>query len=189
MCFPNSLILSVLCFHTLTNCFFRNPFVLIFIRIARGCHPLAFLTLRTFLPPQAPTPLSTGSCSLFALSFRLRSFIFNHLQPLFPKHPGGGISAIALRSRRYRLPSFSFLLCFHTLTNPFSCNSFLFTSIQNPRGATLQRSRFSDLQTVQIRHRRSLGLCSVYTQSDSFLPRRRADISNRTAVKRRGGFA
>ncbi len=32
-----------------------------------------------------------------------------------------------------------FVLCFHKLTNPFSRNPFLFTSIQNPRGVTLQR--------------------------------------------------
>ena len=144
-----------------------------------------------------PTPTSANSfvyrqlqplCSLFPTPI----LYFQSLAASFPKTPGWGYlcdSSALSASRRYRLPSFSFLLCFHTLTNPFSCNSFLFTSIQNPRGATLQRSRFSDLQTVQIRHRRSLGLCSVYTQSDSFLPRRRADISNRTAVKRRGGFA
>jgi hypothetical protein len=30
--------------------------------------------------------------------------------------------------------------CFHNVTNPFSRNSFIFTSIQNPRGVTLPRS-------------------------------------------------
>jgi hypothetical protein len=34
----------------------------------------------------------------------------------------------------------SVALCFHNLTNPFSCKPFCFTSIQNPRGITLRRS-------------------------------------------------
>src|SRR5712664_3069769 len=34
----------------------------------------------------------------------------------------------------YKQSSFLQRLCFHTLTNPFSRNSFPFTSIQNPRG-------------------------------------------------------
>jgi hypothetical protein len=37
-------ILSPLCFHILTNCFSRNSFVLITIRIARGCHPRTALS-------------------------------------------------------------------------------------------------------------------------------------------------
>ena len=35
-------------------------------------------------------------------------------------------------------------LCFHNSTNPFSSNSFLFTSIQIPRGVTLSTFRLSD---------------------------------------------
>ena len=41
----------------------------------------------------------------------------------------------AMLARRIILPEFA-TLCFHNLTNPFSRNSFLFTSIQIPRGVT-----------------------------------------------------
>ncbi len=34
-------------------------------------------------------------------------------------------------------------LCFHTLTNPFSCNPFLFTSIQHPPGCGLRNPKLS----------------------------------------------
>jgi hypothetical protein len=40
--------------------------------------------------------------------------------------------------------------CFHILTNPFSCNPFIFTSIQNPRGVRgpCAQSRHSFTQSV-----------------------------------------
>jgi hypothetical protein len=39
---------------------------------------------------------------LFALFSALPSFVFNRLQPLFPKHPGGGIPTLPLRASRPR---------------------------------------------------------------------------------------
>src|SRR6202049_2468596 len=36
---PAAIDLFLLCFHSLTNCFFRKSFNLITIRVARGCHP------------------------------------------------------------------------------------------------------------------------------------------------------
>src|SRR5580765_5109234 len=42
-------------------------------------------SLQTELTPFLPCP-----CSLFAVILRLPSFVFNSLQPLFPKHPGRG---------------------------------------------------------------------------------------------------
>jgi len=41
-------------------------------------------------------------------------------------------------------------LCFHTLTNPFSRNSLIFTSIQNPRGVTPLRPLCSDLSALCV---------------------------------------
>ena len=40
-------------------------------------------------------------------------------------------------------------LCFHTLTNPFSCNPFLFTSIQNPRGCGVKNPKLSTAFSVR----------------------------------------
>src|SRR5216684_5160075 len=83
---------------------------------------------------------------LFALFSALPPFVFNRLQPLFPKHPGGGgypntsaptfASAVKMRHVAPLSPVPSVGLCFHTLTNPFSRNSFAITSIQNPQGCT-----------------------------------------------------
>src|SRR5229473_365220 len=40
-------------------------------------------------------------------------------------------------------------LCFHTLTNQFSCNPFLFTSIQNPRGCGAKKPKLSTAFSVR----------------------------------------
>jgi hypothetical protein len=42
-------------------------------------------------PPAKLTPSLPYSCSLFAFVPALPSFRINHLQPLFTKHPGGGV--------------------------------------------------------------------------------------------------
>src|SRR3977135_4229650 len=93
-----------------------------------------------------------GSFSLFALFSTLASFVFNNLRTLFPKHRGVGyLCDISAPSAplRYHLPFLSPLyfhqltnpsssridlqhLCFHSFTNPFFRNLFVFTSIQNP---------------------------------------------------------
>jgi len=69
-----------LCFHTLTNCSSRNPFILITIRIARGCGgslrfylatrhsplPLCFHQLAASLSsPKKSTPLQSSKSRLF----------------------------------------------------------------------------------------------------------------------------
>jgi len=51
----------------------------------------------TSLTPPAARALTLDLsivCSLFMLFLRLPSFVFNSLQPLFPKHPGGGWSRV-----------------------------------------------------------------------------------------------
>ena len=75
-------LLSPLCFHILTNCFSRNPFILITIRIAPGCHPSAIPTFKrldpqtcqlfclqklaaSFASPKKSTPLQSNKSSLF----------------------------------------------------------------------------------------------------------------------------
>jgi hypothetical protein len=107
----------------------------------------------------ALTARASIACSLLSLFFHLPSFVFNGLQPLLPRYRGGGTrrssSAIgrSLSSSAVQEgDSISACLCFQeltnpsstlvdqhaprfqTLTNPFSRNPFLFTSIQNPRG-------------------------------------------------------
>src|SRR5229473_3383438 len=57
----------------------------------------------------SPLPLCfhslADSLSLFALFFRLRSFIFNSLQTLLPKHPGCGGSSLAFKRADVPFPS------------------------------------------------------------------------------------
>jgi len=84
--------LSPLCFHTLTNCFSRNPFVFTLICVAPGVTP-------SLLPPVRLSGVRKLICSA--------------------------------------LPA-EVALCFHTLTNPFFRNPFLFTSMQNPRGCGVE---------------------------------------------------
>jgi hypothetical protein len=74
------------------------------------------------VPPQS-SPLESATSRLF-----IRASVCNL------------VNAPANRPH-YSLPpsTFSSLLCFHTLTNPFSRNSFIFTSIQIPRGCGVFR--------------------------------------------------
>jgi hypothetical protein len=98
-----TLFLPPLCFHILTNCFSRNPFILITIPIAPGCGGTSLpISLRTLCLRAAAcpglvgvaNPLFSGICCLFPVS--LRSFLhslplFSIVCSLFPrKHPGGG---------------------------------------------------------------------------------------------------
>ncbi len=80
VCFRVPSILPALCFHTLTNCFFRNPFVLIFIRIAWGCGGSSLaLCLRASVAIQFAGPL-------FSYSYELLSpqVIYFHNHPNCP---------------------------------------------------------------------------------------------------------
>src|SRR5207302_1535214 len=69
--------------------------------------------LRHF-PPSVPAR-SSGGPLRYHLPFFFRPFIFIHLP---------------IPSRRASICN---ILCFHALTNPFFCNFFVFTSIQNAR--------------------------------------------------------
>src|SRR6266852_2869912 len=52
--------------------------------------PHAFLSnVRILNVPNVPTLVFTMACRLLVCFFRVPSFIFNPLQPLFRKHPGG----------------------------------------------------------------------------------------------------
>ena len=102
-----------LCFHTLlprsargTNCFPRlpagllagNPFVLTFIRIARGVWGLSSLTL-CFSAAACPdlanaSPFVSCSYGLFVTPKNVKSFAIKQIQTLFAKHPGWGVSRI-----------------------------------------------------------------------------------------------
>jgi hypothetical protein len=99
-----------------------------------------------------------GVCRLgLSLSFtEMRSLVCNPFNPqLLISHltNSNGCGNVAIKVlltvspfRPFLLPSptpcvfaaiqFLSTLCFHHLTNPSSCNSLLFTSIQNPRGVT-----------------------------------------------------
>jgi hypothetical protein len=93
-----TLFLPPLCFHTLTNCFSRNPFVFTLICVAPGCHPSASLhphESRVTSHKSRPFILLEPLCRLFGLFSALVSFVFNRLQPFFPKHPGGGYPDIS----------------------------------------------------------------------------------------------
>ncbi len=78
-------------------------------------------------------------CTLFCTRF----LCFQSFGASFHKTPGVGYlarasalcvdSALSAPQRCHSLSNLP-VLCFHTLTNPFSRNSFLFTSMQNPRG-------------------------------------------------------
>src|SRR6266446_107402 len=96
----STLFLSALCFHILTNCFSRNPFILTTIPIAPGCGGTSLpISLRTLCLRAAACPGLKSIVfrrllplsRLFALFSALLPFVFNRLQPLFPKHRGWGI--------------------------------------------------------------------------------------------------
>jgi len=94
------------------------------------------------------TPFPRYSYGLFSTSEKINSHKINNFQTLFVKHPGYGVPLRHLRvlSASALSPFFDFLsLCFQNLTNPFSHNHFLFTSMQNPRGVGVHppRPRFA----------------------------------------------
>src|SRR6266436_9608674 len=55
-----------------------------------GGVPFIIPDVQTFGPANMPTLLLSNACRLFAVSCELPSFVFNRLEPLFQKHPGGG---------------------------------------------------------------------------------------------------
>src|SRR5260370_36043121 len=68
-----------------------STYSLLLINIPDGCYRfVCYLEQTSLIPPVAPalTLYLSISCSLFLFSFQRRSFVFNSLQPLFPKHTG-----------------------------------------------------------------------------------------------------
>ena len=72
-------------------------------------------------------------CRLLPLFLRVPSFVFSNLQPLVPKK-GGVVGYTFARVLDALAPARGNVLCFQDLTNPSSCNPFIFTSIQIPGG-------------------------------------------------------
>ena len=97
--------------------------------------------------PQAlPSVSPTGPCrnprflsrlrtlELSCSPFCIRCLLFSMVCALFDKNTGLRVHVSASSASMIRF-AFDFdRLCFHNLTNPFSRNPFIFTSIQNPRG-------------------------------------------------------
>src|SRR5712664_3503240 len=100
----STLFLSALCFHILTNCFSRNPFILTTIPIAPRVWGYKHSNLSpNSVPPRRclPRPCRGGKSivfrhllplsRLFALFSALPPFVFNRLRPLFARYRGWGI--------------------------------------------------------------------------------------------------
>jgi hypothetical protein len=103
-------------YQQLTNPSFRNPFVFSSIQNARGCGGAHFqFSISSPLRRHLPRPARGGKshvlsslpplCPLFALFSALPSFVFNRLQPLFPKHPGWGVPSDQQAVRCPKRPS------------------------------------------------------------------------------------
>jgi hypothetical protein len=92
--------LSVLCFHNLTNCFSRKSFVLITIRIARGCHlcalraPTSVPSVLRFFRVAGATCFISYYCELFVIAKKVKSFAIRQIQTLFKKYPGWGVATV-----------------------------------------------------------------------------------------------
>jgi hypothetical protein len=88
---------------------------------ASSPNPRWLILLRTLCRRQKPQPLS------------------NQANPnsLCKTRGVGGVRRLRASVPPWQIQRFSSPLCFHTLTNPFFRNPFLFTSMQNPRGVTL----------------------------------------------------
>jgi hypothetical protein len=79
------------------------------------------------------TPFLRYSCRLFVAPKKVNSFVIKQIQTLSQKYPGWGyLRASPKTLHPYVSTHFIdfLLLCFYRLTNPFSRNSRVFTSIQ-----------------------------------------------------------
>jgi hypothetical protein len=102
-----TLFLSPLCFHTLTNCFSRKPFVFTLICVAPGCGA-SRLSPKLSGPSNVPTLLFASAWSLFVVSLRsfLRSFpLFSIGCSLFSEDTRGGGTSAAATFKRLRIQS------------------------------------------------------------------------------------
>jgi hypothetical protein len=110
-------------------------------------NPEAFNTFPfNFLPPLCPLLATPILC-------------FQSLTASFHKTPGVGYPPAV--DFDFRVSVFDSLpLCFHNLTNPFSRNSFVLTSIQNPRGCG--RRTFPKHSKSLVPQRRDTGVKVPY---------------------------
>jgi hypothetical protein len=69
--YKQSAYLSPLCFHGLTNCFSRKPFVLITICVAPGCAPSCLLAMLGVWGARGANPVFLYSCGLFCALWAL----------------------------------------------------------------------------------------------------------------------
>ena len=87
---------SPLCFHALTKCFSRNPFLLIIMQTARGYTQVRSTTWTINIEPpetESLAPATRALCSLFTLlctRATANSRAFSRLRTLWKNHPGGG---------------------------------------------------------------------------------------------------
>ena len=104
-----TLFLPPLCFHTLTNCFSRNPFIFTSIQIPRGCGGQEPKAPHGFLCASVPLwqihlfqELAASLSSLCAL-FCTRLLCFQSFAASFPNPPGVGVSQHFCAELRFRL--------------------------------------------------------------------------------------
>src|SRR6267378_3318115 len=83
-------VLSPLCFHGLTNCFSRKPFVFRKICVATPGVPYVFAIQSSVTPGFNVFQQLADSFALFALFLHTRAFVFSRLTDSFAKYPGGG---------------------------------------------------------------------------------------------------
>jgi hypothetical protein len=91
--YKQSAFLTALCFHNLTNPFSRKPFILITIRIARGCTPADSRFVSQIIPSQRASRVLSAACRLFfslCPLFRARVVCFQRVTASFRKMPGWG---------------------------------------------------------------------------------------------------
>jgi hypothetical protein len=89
---------STLCFHHLTNCFFRKSFIFTTICVAPWCRRVspyfAFLLTLCLCACVANPILLTLAASFSLLGFFFAPVAFSDLQPLFAKHRGWGLPSV-----------------------------------------------------------------------------------------------
>src|SRR5258708_4887484 len=103
---------------------------------------------RVATPPLNPSFSSTNADASVRTDIDLIKYLTNYSLPAIERRehrtpalldPSQRFTPKTLRTTHDSRPTF-FVLCFHTLTNRFSRNSLVFTSIQNPRGCTTPKS-------------------------------------------------
>src|SRR6266850_392153 len=98
-------LLSALCFHGLTNCFFRKPFPLINICVAPRVSPPHSSRRSEIHIQNESTPLSSYCYELFAIAKKITRIGISYFHTLSRKHPAwrlqrGNKSACSERNRQ-----------------------------------------------------------------------------------------